>query len=70
MRIMQVHTPAGGHLCYHIRGHPLRRRPTERKTELSEREREGVGKRERESPPDGRAFELLDPVMTESLSNP
>lgn len=50
VRVMQAHTPAGGHLCYHIRGHPLTRRPTERKTELSEREREDVGKRERESP--------------------
>ena len=47
MRTMQVHTPAGGHLCYHMGGHPLRRKTTKKKTEPRTGERgceeEGMG---------------------------
>ena len=62
MKIVQAHAPAGGHLCYHKgRGHPLRMKLTENKTEQSDGKR-GVCEEEKKGGvcPNGRA----PPVMT------
>lgn len=61
--VRTVHAPAGGRLCYHMGGHPLRRKPTERETEPSdgERGREEAGMRE---PVPMAELEPLDLVAT------
>lgn len=64
VRAVQVHTPAGGHLCYHMGGHPLNMKLRKSEIKESHEEREGHEEEKKGECVLIAEFEPLDPVMT------